>query len=254
MVGAEGFEPPTLCSQSRCATRLRYAPTSFFDCTVERDHPPKPTRSQGEVLIQPDEQPDEHNDRDGEDDADRKYEHGKEGPVLPGVPSRFSEMALQQAVVASICLPGDIEGIPKQRDRADQYAEGYVHAHAHEGDVRNSAHPGGEGYDQGKQAGDDVAQARDEADDSVDAEPHAREGNAKGLVEQDLQSAQRFIAKQPGAARPAARWKHNAFHGFGALLMRFGRGFVRTGHKLFQSGSMLQSKRYVAAIVQRQNA
>ena len=26
MVGAEGFEPPTLCSQSRCATRLRYAP------------------------------------------------------------------------------------------------------------------------------------------------------------------------------------------------------------------------------------
>ena len=29
MVGAEGFEPPTLCSQSRCATRLRYAPTAF---------------------------------------------------------------------------------------------------------------------------------------------------------------------------------------------------------------------------------
>ena len=27
MVGADGFEPPTLCSQSRCATRLRYAPT-----------------------------------------------------------------------------------------------------------------------------------------------------------------------------------------------------------------------------------
>jgi hypothetical protein len=27
MVGARGFEPPTLCSQSRCATRLRYTPT-----------------------------------------------------------------------------------------------------------------------------------------------------------------------------------------------------------------------------------
>src|SRR5580700_764748 len=26
VVGAEGFEPPTLCSQSRCATRLRHAP------------------------------------------------------------------------------------------------------------------------------------------------------------------------------------------------------------------------------------
>jgi hypothetical protein len=27
MVGAEGFEPPTLWSQTRCATKLRYAPT-----------------------------------------------------------------------------------------------------------------------------------------------------------------------------------------------------------------------------------
>src|SRR5579859_4288242 len=26
LVGAEGFEPTTPCSQSRCATRLRYAP------------------------------------------------------------------------------------------------------------------------------------------------------------------------------------------------------------------------------------
>lgn len=29
MVGAEGFEPPTLWSQTRCATRLRYAPTDL---------------------------------------------------------------------------------------------------------------------------------------------------------------------------------------------------------------------------------
>ena len=28
LVGAAGFEPATLCSQSRCATRLRYAPIS----------------------------------------------------------------------------------------------------------------------------------------------------------------------------------------------------------------------------------
>jgi hypothetical protein len=26
MVGARGFEPPTLCTPCRCATRLRYAP------------------------------------------------------------------------------------------------------------------------------------------------------------------------------------------------------------------------------------
>ena len=36
MVGAEGFEPPTLCSQSRCATRLRYAPTLQLDCIANR--------------------------------------------------------------------------------------------------------------------------------------------------------------------------------------------------------------------------
>src|SRR6201998_831828 len=37
LVGAEGFEPPTLCSQSRCATRLRHAPTRTADGVV-RSH------------------------------------------------------------------------------------------------------------------------------------------------------------------------------------------------------------------------
>ena len=30
MVGARGFEPRTPCAQGRCATRLRYAPTSVI--------------------------------------------------------------------------------------------------------------------------------------------------------------------------------------------------------------------------------
>ena len=29
LVGMTGFEPATLCSQSRCATKLRYIPTQF---------------------------------------------------------------------------------------------------------------------------------------------------------------------------------------------------------------------------------
>src|SRR5690606_40379107 len=32
MVGAEGFEPPNLWSQTRCATRLRYAPIRALRC------------------------------------------------------------------------------------------------------------------------------------------------------------------------------------------------------------------------------
>lgn len=34
MVGVEGFEPPTLWSQTRCATKLRYTPTKLGDCRV----------------------------------------------------------------------------------------------------------------------------------------------------------------------------------------------------------------------------
>lgn len=40
VVGVEGLEPPTFCSQSRRATRLRYTPTIFFTdiCNVYK-HP-----------------------------------------------------------------------------------------------------------------------------------------------------------------------------------------------------------------------
>ena len=34
MVGVQGFEPWTPCSQSRCATRLRYTPTESLFYTV----------------------------------------------------------------------------------------------------------------------------------------------------------------------------------------------------------------------------
>ncbi len=30
MVGEEGFEPPTLWSQTRCATKLRYSPRCLY--------------------------------------------------------------------------------------------------------------------------------------------------------------------------------------------------------------------------------
>ena len=58
LVGAEGFEPPALCSQSRCATRLRYAPT------------PKIVSQQTVRLYvaqQPTAQPHDYQDRDRQD-------------------------------------------------------------------------------------------------------------------------------------------------------------------------------------------
>ena len=60
MVGAEGFEPPTLCSQSRCATRLRYAPTlplyreSFPDCASELSMPRQGRQSKIHRILRDD--------------------------------------------------------------------------------------------------------------------------------------------------------------------------------------------------------
>ena len=56
MVGAEGFEPPTLCSQSRCATRLRYAPMLQIDCIA--DGPQNHIPAAETWLTQPDQHPD----------------------------------------------------------------------------------------------------------------------------------------------------------------------------------------------------
>ena len=36
LVGERGFEPPTLCSQSRCATWLRHSPTAVFWWFLEK--------------------------------------------------------------------------------------------------------------------------------------------------------------------------------------------------------------------------
>ncbi len=45
LVGAEGFEPPTLCSQSRCATRLRHAPNHRPPRVRRSRHPSRSAQS-----------------------------------------------------------------------------------------------------------------------------------------------------------------------------------------------------------------
>src|SRR3546814_13425625 len=57
MVGETGFEPATLCSQSRCATRLRYSPIIGSKCYFdprqeERGKPPPSALDQSTTLIE----------------------------------------------------------------------------------------------------------------------------------------------------------------------------------------------------------
>ncbi len=51
MVGAKGFEPSTLWSQTRCATRLRYAPTGLYsNLPMRAKSPYLPTLSPGQAF------------------------------------------------------------------------------------------------------------------------------------------------------------------------------------------------------------
>ena len=56
LVGETGFEPATLCSQSRCATRLRYSPTPFRPALphpprwARQDSNPRPSRYERPAL------------------------------------------------------------------------------------------------------------------------------------------------------------------------------------------------------------
>src|SRR5271170_7407238 len=96
LVGAEGFEPPILCSQSRCATRLRYAPIRdilhtwlrlpkmrrLFDCTLTRISCVRAIVDSSEFFIslmslvarppgrQLSNQPDQQHQRNGKNDSD----------------------------------------------------------------------------------------------------------------------------------------------------------------------------------------
>ena len=116
MVGAEGFEPPALCSQSRCATRLRYAPTFLSDCIADRIH--LVGVATGLMRRGPDEEPDHKHQRNGEDKCQRSGQQQQKDPVLTGVAAGLTQVAAQEQVIAAIWLEGDVEDVAEDaRDR-----------------------------------------------------------------------------------------------------------------------------------------
>src|ERR1700743_2259441 len=104
MVGAEGFEPPTLCSQSRCATRLRYAPIARL------------YRNQlvSGMVAEPLEDPKDEEDRNQEERGQGNGDDQQKDPVSPGLPPRLLHMASDERVVATVRLPGYVKQIAQQ--------------------------------------------------------------------------------------------------------------------------------------------
>ena len=155
-------------------------------------------------MQKPGKDPDHEDDRDGKDEREDAREDDEESPVFPGMAAGFAQVTLQQPVVAPIRFPGNGEGVAQNGNGPDEYADAEIRNHARQGDVGDTADPGGDGNDERKQAGQDIAEARHQADDAVDAEANSGEGNSEGFVEQDFKRAQRFITEDPGAPGPAA--------------------------------------------------
>ena len=129
-----------------------------------------------------DEQKDE--ERDGQDGEGDSGEAEEEGIVLRGVAMGFAQVAGDEAVVAAIGFPRDVEDIAEEGNGSDEDVEAEVDHHSDEGDVGDAAHPGGEDEKEGRDAGEHVAERWNEADESIEAETDAGSGDAEAVVEE----------------------------------------------------------------------
>jgi hypothetical protein len=213
MVGAEGFEPPTLCSQSRCATRLRYAPI----LGLYRN------QRSSSLVAEPLQEPKDEEDRGQKEGGEGRGYQQQEEPVSPRLPPRLLEMANDQRVVATIRLPCDIEGIAQQRNRPQQHLDANVNYHPDQRDVGYTPHPGCEHDDRRCQAANNVSQTRDEADDAVQSEADGGAGNAKPVIEYVCQEVEIFVRKETARLVETRGWS--------GLLGRQNLGLAIAGHR-----------------------
>jgi hypothetical protein len=186
MVGAEGFEPPTLCSQSRCATRLRYAPIA----RLYRNQ-----LSSG-MVSEPLEEPKDEEDRGQEDGGQGNGNDQEEDPISPGLAPRLLQMAGDERIVATIRLPGNVKQIAQQGHCSQQHFNPDIDHHSDQGDVGNTAYPRRNHDDRRSKAAKDVSQPGNEADDAINAKANRGAGNAKPVIENMRQQVEIFVGKQ----------------------------------------------------------
>ena len=67
----------------------------------------------------PDNEPDDEHDGNGEDNPKCGGKDAKEGPVAPSVEARLAEVTGEQSVVAAVGLPDNVEEVAEQGNGAN---------------------------------------------------------------------------------------------------------------------------------------
>src|ERR1700760_4487101 len=150
-------------------------------------------------------------EEDGHGEYD-KYDqpHGCEKEqVAPVVTPRVLEMPGEQRVVAAVGLPCDVEGVSQEWHGADDDVEREIDQHARDGDIGCAPYPCGNDDDAGGEAGEDVADAGDQADDTVQSEANRSAGDAEPGVEQAAEQVEIFVAKEAVLRADARVWRQD---------------------------------------------
>ena len=142
-----------------------------------------------------DEEPAQQEHRNDHEQGQDEANACDEEPVCTGVLFRVGVGAGKQGVVTAIGAPANVEEVAYEGDGADSGLNGDVEDHAGDDGFGNAAEPGGNDDDRRGEAAKNVADAGDEADDAVKAEPDGRAGNLDEVVEEVREHVEVFIVE-----------------------------------------------------------
>ena len=212
-------------------------------------------------MHKPEEDEGEDDERGRKDREDGRQQRGEESVVLPGVPVGLAQVAGEEPVVAAVGLVRDVEEVAEKGNRADKDIQAEIDHHAGERDIRDAANPGGEYEDKRGDAGQRIADARDESDEAVETEADGRAGDAEDVVEKMGEEVEIGVGEKSLAAGAEAGAQRRNHFGLGAVghrcrggsgALRRGSGRARTRARDCAANATIGS--VVADIVQRQNA
>ena len=106
-------------------------------------------------------------------------------------------------IVPAVGSPADVKQVAKNWHEANDDLDSEVGYHARDGNEGNAAEVGGEYDDAAGEAAEQVADARNEPDNAVEAEADVGSGNAEPGVEGAGEQVEVFIAKSAPAAAQA---------------------------------------------------